>query len=70
MLFRSIQISLKLVLPIVLNMLPPVVCRWRKKEEEMNLEAVTIQDCLDMYEKKGYATVIDDDRISFFTKEG
>jgi len=36
----------------------------------MNLEAVTIQDCLDMYEKKGYATVIDDGRISFFTKEG
>lgn len=35
----------------------------------MNLEAVTLQDCLDMYEKKGYATVIDDGKILCFIKE-
>lgn len=32
----------------------------------MNLDAVTVQDCIDMYDLKGYATVINDGRVSGF----
>lgn len=32
----------------------------------MNLDAVTVQDCIDLYDLKGYATVINDGRVSGF----
>ncbi len=35
----------------------------------MNLDAITIQDCLDMYEKKGRAAVIEDGKILGFLEE-
>lgn len=36
----------------------------------MNLEKVTIQDCIDMYEMKGQTTVINDGKvINFVEKE-
>lgn len=34
----------------------------------MNLEAVTIQDCLDMYEKKGRYAIIEDGGVSCFVE--
>ncbi len=34
----------------------------------MNLDAVTLQDCLDMYEKKRYEVVILDGKISYFVE--
>lgn len=34
----------------------------------MNLDAITIQDCLDMYEKKGRAAVIEDGGVSSFVE--
>lgn len=35
----------------------------------MSLENVTIQDCLDMEEKKGKVTVINDGQVVGFVKE-
>lgn len=37
-----------------------------KKGGTMNLGAVTIEDCLDMYEKKGCSTVVEDGGVSCF----
>ena len=34
----------------------------------MNLENVTIQDCIDMYEKKGKITIINEGKITGFSK--
>lgn len=34
----------------------------------MNLDVITIQDCLDMYEKKGQSCVIEDGNISCFVE--
>lgn len=34
----------------------------------MNTESITIEDCLDMYEKKGQATIINDGKIIGFEK--
>ena len=34
----------------------------------MNLEVITIQDCLDMYEKKGQSVIINDGKIIAFGK--
>ncbi len=36
----------------------------------MNLKRITIQDCLDMYEKRGWSTVLEDGGVSRFVKEG
>lgn len=33
----------------------------------MNLEVITIQDCLHMYEKKGQAVIINDGKVIGFT---
>lgn len=35
----------------------------------MNLEVITIQDCIDMYEKKGQATIINDGKVVGFISE-
>ena len=35
----------------------------------MYLENVTIQDCLDMWEKKGKATIISSGQVARFVKE-
>lgn len=35
----------------------------------MNYEAITIQDCLDMYEKKNQATIINDGKVIGFIPE-
>ena len=35
----------------------------------MNLEKVTLQDCIDMHEKKGCVTIINDGKIIQFQKE-
>lgn len=35
----------------------------------MNLEAVTIQDCIDMYEKKGLCAIINSGKVVGFEKE-
>lgn len=35
----------------------------------MNLENVTIQDCIDMYEKKDKAVVINDGKVIGFISE-
>ncbi len=35
----------------------------------MNLENVTIQDCLDMYEKKEYITIINDGKVIDFISQ-
>ncbi len=39
-----------------------------RKGANMNLDAVTVQDCLDMYEKKRYEAVIADGKISYFVE--
>lgn len=36
----------------------------------MNHEAITIDDCIDMSEKKGQATVIEHGQVIRFEKEG
>lgn len=35
----------------------------------MNLEVITIQDCLDMYEKKGQSIIINDGKVVGFISE-
>ncbi len=35
----------------------------------MNLEVVTIQDCIDMHEKKSQATIINDGKVIDFIPE-
>lgn len=35
----------------------------------MNLETITVQDCLDMYEKKEQATIINDGKVIRFVEE-
>lgn len=35
----------------------------------MNLEVITIQDCIDMYDKKGQSTIINDGKIVGFYPE-
>lgn len=42
----------------------------RKGENRLNHEAITIDDCLDMYQKKGQATVIHNGHVIGFIKEG
>lgn len=32
----------------------------------MNMKAITLQDCIDMYEKKGQAAVINDGQVLGF----
>ena len=32
----------------------------------MNMENITVQDCIDMYEKKGQAAVINDGEVKDF----
>lgn len=34
----------------------------------MNLSAVTVEDCIDLYEKKGKETIISDGEIVGFTE--
>lgn len=34
----------------------------------MNLEVITIQDCIDMFEKKGMSVIINDGKIVGFEK--
>lgn len=36
----------------------------------MNYEAITIDDCLDMYQKKGQVTVIENGQVIGYKKEG
>lgn len=36
----------------------------------MNLDAVTLQDCIEYFEMKGYQTVINDGKVVGFKKEG
>lgn len=35
----------------------------------MNLEEITIEDCIDMYEKKGKAVIINDGKVVGFIEE-
>lgn len=35
----------------------------------MNLEEITIEDCIDMYEKKGQAVIINDGKVIGFVEE-
>lgn len=35
----------------------------------MNMESITIQDCLDMYAKKGMFAIINDGNVVEFKKE-
>lgn len=35
----------------------------------MNLDVITIQDCLDMYEKKGQVAIINDGKVVGFISE-
>ena len=35
----------------------------------MNPETITIEDCIDMHEKKGQAVIIENGRVIGFTKE-
>lgn len=35
----------------------------------MNLEQITIQDCIDMYEKLGKVVVLEDGQVVRFTKD-
>lgn len=35
----------------------------------MNMDAITVQDCIDMYQKKGQATVINDGAVVCFIAE-
>lgn len=35
----------------------------------MNLSAVTLEDCIDLYEKKGKETVINDGSVVCFVQE-
>lgn len=35
----------------------------------MNLSAVTLQDCIDLYEKKGKETIINDGAVVCFVQE-
>ncbi len=35
----------------------------------MNYETITIEDCLDMYKKKGQATIIENGQVTGFKKE-
>lgn len=35
----------------------------------IELDEVTLEDCIDLYEKKGIATVINNDKIENFIKE-
>jgi hypothetical protein len=36
----------------------------------MNLENVTVEDCVELYEKKDTITVLNDGKIEKFEKEG
>lgn len=36
----------------------------------MNYEAITLQDCIDNFEKRGRAAVIEDGKISYFIEGG
>jgi len=38
--------------------------------EHIDLDRVTLQDCVDLYEKKGISSVINDGRIVNFEKDG
>lgn len=36
----------------------------------MNKDTITVQDCLDMHEKKGYIAIIENGQVIEFRKEG
>lgn len=39
--------------------------------EQVNFETITVQDCVDMYERKGATTIINDGSVAgFFFGEG
>lgn len=40
-----------------------------KESEEVNLENVTVEDCVELYEKKDTITVLNDGKIERFEKE-
>ena len=40
-----------------------------KYEDILELDNVTLEDCIDLYEKKGIATVINNGKIENFIKE-
>lgn len=40
-----------------------------KYENVIELDNVTLEDCIELYEKKNVATVINDGRVINFTKE-
>ena len=40
-----------------------------KYENVIELDNVTLEDCIELYEKKNVTTVINDGRVSNFTKE-
>lgn len=35
----------------------------------MNIEKITLEDCLDLYEKKGIVTILKDGKVIGFQKE-
>lgn len=39
-------------------------------EDMLELDNVTLEDCLDLYEKKGMYTELNDGRVVNFVKEG
>ena len=41
----------------------------KKGSENMNMAAVTLEDCIDMYEKKGKETVINDGAVVCFIEK-
>ncbi len=40
-----------------------------KRREKMNLERITLQDCIDMCEKKSKAAIINDGKVVCFVSE-
>lgn len=40
-----------------------------ERDDEMNLEEVTLDDCIDNYEKKGKAAILEDGRLKGFFDE-
>ena len=36
---------------------------------EINLSAITLQDCLDLYEKKGMTIIIENGNVKYILKE-
>mgnify|MGYP001116487623 CR=1 FL=1 len=36
----------------------------------MNREVITLEDCIDNYEKRGRSVVIEDGKVSYFVEDG